>query len=280
MPFCFTLTRPQPVRPGRSWQKYLPRSPWAAAAGFAAKAIVAPTKASTEPPVDHMRDRLALTILTVGTSAIVVVSLAIVIVFARDYTLRTKLGEFGPTMFTTLVPVFSTWVGTVLAFYFSNESFRQATESTRSLFNRDRDDDIPIKREGIMVPYDKITKVGVVDEADARKQPVTAASFTDTASRLIFFDKGRHPLFVIRKKRFDAKPANATVDDYLREDGNKADATNFRFLSESASLADGLTSLEHTKASDFFITPRGDASEPVLGWVSDDALRGVTKRRP
>src|ERR1043166_7992064 len=39
-------------------------------------------------------------------------------------------------LFTALLPVFATWVGTLLAFYFSKDNFESATKSVTEMANK------------------------------------------------------------------------------------------------------------------------------------------------
>ena len=45
--------------------------------------------------------------------------------------LTPKIDTLLMGVFTAVLPVFATWVGTVLAFYFSNKSFRQAAKAAQ-----------------------------------------------------------------------------------------------------------------------------------------------------
>ena len=91
--------------------------------------------AATAADVDtRLRGRMAVIVLSVGSTAIVVLAVTLIIVFAalatrNDFTdLRTRLDTLLPSIFGIVLPVLATWVGTVLAFYFGTESFRQAAQ--------------------------------------------------------------------------------------------------------------------------------------------------------
>jgi hypothetical protein len=67
---------------------------------------------------------LAGATITVSISSILI--LAVVIVFQDD-----DPGTDPMDVFNILVPVFASWVGTVLAYYFGRENFQTANEQTR-----------------------------------------------------------------------------------------------------------------------------------------------------
>ena len=53
--------------------------------------------------------------------------------------------------------MFATWVGTVIAFYFTNESFRQAAQSTREAVAARTSDAGRVTDR--MIPFEKVAKL-------------------------------------------------------------------------------------------------------------------------
>jgi hypothetical protein len=87
-----------------------------------------PVMSSSKParslrPVAPMRTWLALGIVAVSAVGLVVISIA-ALYWSSDRSATTQ------TIFTSLLPLFGTWVGTVLAFYFARDNLEAATEST------------------------------------------------------------------------------------------------------------------------------------------------------
>jgi hypothetical protein len=71
-----------------------------------------------------------------GTIALIVLISSIggllgvaIVIIHKDSTNTTNI-------FNALLPVFSTWVGTLLAFYFSKDNFEAATKSVTNLANK------------------------------------------------------------------------------------------------------------------------------------------------
>jgi hypothetical protein len=179
-------------------------------------------------------------------------------------------------------------VGTVIAFYFTSESYRQAAEATRDATAGLRTSPNVTER---MIPYDKIARIEVDPRGKAQdtlmseiiplmKEPVT---------RVILFEKGtRNVIYIIRKKLVPAawldpkwldpaNPPTQTVQDYrnLNNGANAADSTLFGFVPVTATLDQANQALRETGGADVFVTVNGQKTDAVLGWVTDERLRGV-----
>jgi hypothetical protein len=265
-------------------------------AGFAAERLLAPLLSSftpaPPPPAtviddsEQIRDRLAVNVVTTG--AIAIASLAALLLLLIGYYDKQDNGKAltttGMNVFTTVLPVLATWVGTVLAFYFTKESFRQAAQSTKDLMaTQDDDTTLIVDSPAVMVAYDKITKVVLTaaqvtaEGGDLLKaaQARTAAAdtlksmFGDTVTRVIVFGPDRAPLYVIRAKRVTN---GMTVGSYLDDPANLADARLMHGIGAQATLSDGRRVLKLYNVVDLFVTQNGTLTEPAIGWVPDDHL--------
>lgn len=236
------------------------------------------------PPVDegdtdHNRGKIARWVVVASTVGIFVTGLALIIVL-RDSPDRAY------SVFTATLPVFSTWVGTVLAFYFSNESFRQASQASQSLFSSTgpAGGGEPVTKPGIMVPFGTIPRIELNTEQMAGKQPREAAgllkmkmlvdAFPQGAGRLVIFDDKKIPIYVLRRSALPTEVGTGdTLQSYLATGTNEEAARNFTWTSSTASLADARRTVELRRVSDLFITDQGGSSEPTIGWVPDENLR-------
>jgi hypothetical protein len=268
----------------------------AAALRFAAGELFAPTQLPATADGDTLlRGRLAPLVIGIGTAGILVVAVATLI--------GISVGQAEPPepavylgILSTVVPVFATWVGSVIAFYFSNESFRQAAQASGALKADDGD------RESItsptrMIPLAKIT--GIVLKGP-RKHPAESGAdltkapeggdvypdkaedvpmkdivwmFSDTVSRVIIFDPQMRAVMVIRKKLVPPELTDgATVQAYLEAAQNKADAVNFKTVPETATVGESRAVMRLFNTADLFVTKTGAETDPVKGWVPDDKL--------
>jgi hypothetical protein len=75
------------------------------------------------------RVRLAIWIIGLSLGGIVVAS-GLAIIFASS----NNRAETVRLIFASVLPLFGTWVGTVLAFYFARENLQAATDSTLRTF--------------------------------------------------------------------------------------------------------------------------------------------------
>lgn len=223
-----------------------------------------------------MRYRIAPLVISLGAGGTILIALITIGLIASADANEQFAAKESMNILSILVPVFSTWVGTIIAFYFSNESFRIAAQAAAGQGNTA--DNSPLNGSARMLPYEKLTKLelkttvatGAVAEAKAIDMKSVRDKFSDTASRVIVFDANRRVLFVLRTK-LDNKTVQ-TIEQYLKQNQNESDATNFRMLPISATVADGRRTLDLYKTLDIFITDHGGVDEPVKGWVPDDKL--------
>ena len=99
-----------------------------------------------------LRSRMAPIVLGIGSAAIILLALGLFIEFGvmeqnQDPNIKGKIDTLLNGVFSSVLPVFATWVGTVIAFYFTNESFRQASQAARENMagSNDRLRSIPVK---------------------------------------------------------------------------------------------------------------------------------------
>jgi hypothetical protein len=247
-------------------------------------------KSSTADDDAAVRARVAPIVLLIGSTAIVALALALIISFVVLAPLtgfsqiQQKIDTLLSGVFSTVLPVLATWVGTVLAFYFGSENFRQAAQNTRDVLN----DQLASKKKitDVMVPYERIARLpaDTADAADALPMSDVINTMSAAATRVIVFNtKNQTPIYVIRSSSppmpdkwmtSDYKESDASkgksIKDYLAENNNanKADAVNFRFVDENATPQVVLAMMTKEGVDDVFITKDGQKTSRVLGWVA------------
>ena len=99
------------------------------------------------------RNALAASITLVSIAGIVLLGLVIV-----GTSAESQRSETAKTLMATVLPLFGSWVGTVLAFYFSRENFEAANRSVAALVKQitpeEKLQSIPVKE--VMLPKDKL----------------------------------------------------------------------------------------------------------------------------
>ena len=256
----------------------------------------APPAAATEADAATRR-RIGPLVLLIGSIAIVALATALIVAFvvlALQQGSQSPVGSKVDTLltgvFSTVLPVVATWVGTVLAFYFGSENFRQAAQSTREAISSQSA--ARKKITDIMIPYERIGRLGADNEAAAE----TSLSMLDVvhtlsaaAPRVIVFNpKTQTPIYVIRSDSppmppnwvtpdyaaGSALPDNAKLKDYLDYNNgeNRNDARKFRFVDVNATPEAAIALMKREGVDDLFITSDGQPTSRVLGWVATQDL--------
>jgi len=242
-----------------------------------------------------LRNRIAPIVLTIGSTAIVALAVALIISFVvlapqKGFeSLQQKIDTLITGVFGTVLPVVATWVGTVLAFYFGSENFRQAAQSTREVLNN------PLTRRrrkltDIMIPYRGIAKLEVESEeaAAAIRMLNVIHLMSEAAPRIMIFNRSTQtPIYVIRSGS-PPMPRDWIKSDYSEGEGcrensishylgendarNRADALNYRFVDADSSPDDAIALMKREGVDDLFITADGQRTGRVLGWVAQRDL--------
>jgi hypothetical protein len=247
----------------------------------------------------RLRGKLAPLVVGIGTVGILVVAGGV----TWGITTQSPDGTVDPSVYlgilSTVVPVFATWVGAVIAFFFSNESFRQAAIAAGATSGSSSDAE-PVTSPARMISVEKITSITLggpkplaaskaADTNAPAAHPTAApqlypARFEDvllvdvanllgnTVTRVVVFEKHRAVKAVLRGRLIPAHVAGDTVQKYLDHEGNRSDAFNFSMLPETATIGDARAMARVFKLADIFITKTGQKDEPIKGWLPDDRL--------
>jgi hypothetical protein len=251
-----------------------------------------PTSAPSTDADASLRGRLAPYVLTIGSIAVVLLALVLIIGFIVVAQLDTNTGgQAGPVknkldtlvmgVFATVLPVLATWVGTILAFYFGSENFRQAAQNTRDALSATAGRTIT----DVMKPYDRISRVELAPNGDPAT--VTAkevvGKMSQATPRVIIFNSNRNPIYVIRASKMPANWITAdynegsaitpdlTIQSYLSPE-NKADAEKRTFIADSETPEATLAAMVKKGVDDVFVTKDGQDTSPTLGWAASNDL--------
>lgn len=230
-----------------------------------------------------LRDFLALGIT--GISVLGVITLAFVVIWRTTDTQQVN------TIFTAVLPLLGSWVGTVLAYYFSKDNFETANRSLSDMVDK-------------IGPQEKLKSVTVLEKMIAKNKifckknsEVAQTKLVDILqkfnesnevwSRLPILDDQDRPARIIHRtlidkylvdKLWNADPAGPamsfdqfTLQDLLQDPKfvQYLDA-NFATVSESSTLADVKALMDSiSECKDVFITKNGTKDEPILGWITN-----------
>jgi hypothetical protein len=196
------------------------------------------------------------------------------------------------TIFNMVLPVFSSWVGTILAFYFGRENFdiasTQVSEANRRLqevvgtLSPEQRGSQPVasvmrRIEQIaffQIPSDKSSGTITVGEIYEK--------FQENVSRMFILDSKNVARYLIHKSRFDAYRGSggkldASLDSFLqyyleRKTGFGVNE-GFVVVSERTPLDTAKKLMEETSScQDIVVTKNGGPEDPITGWLSNTRL--------
>ena len=185
-------------------------------------------------------------------------------------------------IFNIVLPVFASWVGTVLAFYFGRENFESANKQVRELVQKLTPEErakalvTSIMRSLSNMVHHEIPK-GQSDN-DVKISELMA-KFSGNVSRLPIIDSDKKPKYMIHESRIDKYLASGgKQDDSLEQFISSQKSAGVEYgldkgfivVSEETTLATANSRLEDIPSSqDIFITKGGGSDEPLIGWISN-----------
>ena len=202
-----------------------------------------------------------------------------------------KRFEHFNAMFTAILPVIATWMGTLLAYYFTKENFMAASQAQRDLIDKFTTSEQKlqsIKVSQVMIPLHDM-KVQVWPES--QNEAVSLTDFLrffneNKISRMPITDGNDHLRYIVHESTFNefivrfikdtAKPlADITVQDFFDslqtpayQDLGEYVFKGAEFIAYGCNLKDAQQKMEKNRnCQDVFVTPNGDAKEKLLGWV-------------
>lgn len=192
----------------------------------------------------------------------------------------------------TVLPLIGTWVGTILAHYFSKENFEAATRSVaeiaRQITPQEKLKSLPAKSKWIpqaslvfwTLPADKDKTLFAIRD-ELRKQ--------NKGQRIPILSGDKHPLYLIHQSTIDEylsdqlgqqPPPDSktlTLQKFL-DDNKDALAHTFATIKEDATLADAKEAMDSLPdCQDVFVTKGGTQDEEVLGWITNVIIQDNAK---
>lgn len=226
------------------------------------------------------RTKLARLIVLLGIGGVVVVS-GVAILAADDRSATSQL------VFTAVLPLLGTWVGTVLAFYFARENLAAATDSALALQGRAEK---TTKVSSVMIPEAQFIAydLGTTDTAEVIElaQLYTKMQEVNPPSRrLPVRDASGAVLYAIHDSTLTAfaesvgqttSTLDKTLGDLLADGEYKQFVTALGFVSENATVSEARKVMGTTKfCNDVFVTQSGKPEDRAVGWLTNTLLAGV-----
>ncbi len=244
------------------------------------------------------RDRIALGVLIFSIVAVLFISI-VVVNTAKEGADRQMVSQ---RVMDSTLPLYGTWVGTILAFYFSRNAFEAASNTTArnaTVFQKVSSGlvsvppppdntlaKIPLKSlaNGLVFRQDDLNKPleDVVNELDSRSRYRTIVvdaekKYVDLVYRIDASAFLRQPQpegsNQQGEQRADPAPSTPTLKEYIDWRNDEGGKPTVVFLPERATLADADAKLKETMGCrDVIVTTDGKDTSPVVVYVTDNDI--------
>ena len=232
-------------------------------------------------------------VLALAIVSLSFVGIAVACVLAVVFATPAGRPEATRLVFTSVLPLLGTWVGTVLAFYFARENLQAATESTLRLTRR-QEPITPVQQ--VMIPKNEIESYKLTPG-----EAVGAVSLSRLYNQMQASDRHRLPilnesdavLYVVHDStiaRFatsvnkdvntdpsdDSNQFTETINDLLQNDGLRKAIEAIGFVGPNASIADARAAMGSVDGcNDVFVTTNGQNGDPIIGWLTNTDLASL-----
>jgi hypothetical protein len=229
------------------------------------------------------RHWLAIGIILASIAGIVATGIvAIALATDRDQTSRL--------VFTSLLPLFGTWVGTVLAFYFARDNLQAAAETTLRLTQQRLQPTTPV--QDVMIPRGKIVARKVQAGEDPQQISLRELYTTmqgNSLHRIPIVDASDAVLNVVHDStisafanKSNANPADATyaqtLGDLIQDPELGPLVKAIGFVGPQAMLRDARAAMRSIpNCNDVFVTANGQPTDPMIGWLTNTDLAGLAE---
>lgn len=237
-----------------------------------------------DPKVDKDIRNLVTKIVVWSTMGITILVAVFVLYISTckgkesDYSIITQ----------TLIPLWATWMGTVIAFYFGKSNFDSATKSYNRIIDKlspeDRLASVPVVE--VMVPIAEMSHLDYDSSKLKTLKEILSMEEFSKYNRYAILDNNRLK-YVIHKSEFTKYLADSLIqgnerscDDTLEmfiENGVKDPSTIWLTGAGFASVASTLLDVKKVMNSlqnvqDVFITRTGKSNEPIIGLVTNNIV--------
>jgi hypothetical protein len=237
-----------------------------------------------------LRANIAIIVVKFGIVASLLIGMLVIYLAAGP-----TRSDDAKLVMSSLLPLWGTWVGTVLAYYYSSANFEAASKSTQELLSLDKKlASIPVQQ--VMIPRSKIVPM-TIKPGPRPEDTLIADIRSEMASKRVMRLPVLFPddiaLYIIHLSALDqflaaealktppvANMNQLTLKNLLEDapDLGRILAGSFALIKESASLADAKIAMETTpNCQDVFVTQNGKNGEAVIGWITNNELAANSK---
>lgn len=203
-----------------------------------------------------------------------------------------------------VLPVIGTWMGTVLAFYFSKENFEAANKSMQNFVQQistSAEKLQSVMAKDVMIPLSKMSHYALLPDQDYREVKIMdllafmkgegrPQGDNHLITRLPILDHNHVLKFLIHRSTFDHFLATYALEDREEEKaleeltlGDMEQSSSITvqdilkkacgFIREDANLREAQLLIERISCClDIIVTKRGLENEPVIGWITNNTI--------
>ena len=234
--------------------------------------------------------------LAIGVVLISIVSVSLLAGFAIYLNKEPeKRADTTEMIFVATLPLLGSWVGTVLAYYFSKENLEAATRSvgelSRQLTVREKlasalVNDKMIKKSSMFfkrLPANDIKITELLNEIEQVGKGLRVPILTTQDYPSLILHRSVIDRYLADKAR-TVKPLpdldTLTIQNLLDDDSQlkKLAETSFGVVRENANLAEAKDIMDKIpNCQDVFVTASGAKTDVVIGWITDGIIRDNSK---
>jgi hypothetical protein len=240
-------------------------------------------------PDNKSRFNIAKWVLIFGLISVSVLGIVAILFTAQWSDDKEKFSNVKDIL-TMVLPLIGAWVGTVLAFYFSKENFKAASDSTKDLFREFKSSEEKLKKinvADVMIKADAMVKLIISKEEKLYKlkediiDGILEKDKKNSYNRLPVLSDNLYPKYIIHRSWFDKflvkmtlagkKIEGLTLADMSADPDFTNDLTAcFGTIKESSNLAEVKHLIDSVpNCQDVFITESGDTKSKVIGWITN-----------
>ncbi|MDR2449717.1 MAG: hypothetical protein LBD52_07145 [Prevotellaceae bacterium] len=233
---------------------------------------------------ERMSKGIIYTIVT-GTLAIGVFLLIAEICFNK--------GNSGiPFVTQSLLPLWGTWVGTILAFYFGKSNFEAVSKSYQEVIRKLTPEEkiASLRVKDVMVPFDKIVALTYGKDKGRRLEDILNIEDFKQRSRYAIFHEDGTLAYIVHRSEFtryisdnvfNGRPIEevkaTTLEEFIHDGLNMPEPPAWisavAFVPATANLLEAKQAMDAVKkCHDVFITLNGKKEEPVLGLITNSMI--------
>jgi CBS domain containing-hemolysin-like protein len=224
----------------------------------------------SEQNQNQIRNWLALGITGIAMIGIVILGGAVILAKEAE-------GNKAQMVLNAVLPLFGTWVGTVLAFFFARDNFESASRNAREFMTtQEKLQSLPVT--SAMTPRDKmevvkepdnpslIEKLDELEKRGIKRLPILSQDNYPKA--LIFKDGIFNYLYRGDKPRSDEDLKTLTMQNLLDEQSNLSQP--YGIVGEQSTLADAQEAMrKKTGCHVVFVTKSGRENDVVIGMLTN-----------